>query len=694
METECVSDAGLVELVRGGGESAGAALAELERRHFDAVRAFAAICLNDVSAVEELARRAWQSAAAEGGITAGAVRPQALALVLWAAAGVAETGHRAVLEADLAVWLAARPQPQTSYEEPDGQGGAAFLHQGSVTARAFNSLPPNLQTVLWHHLVERADSDAIAPLLGSGSSESQEVSVLIRRAHRDFYYAYEQIHQYGMADDCRRFHRVVMAYADGRGGNTGDVVEHLAKCGYCARAVADLERMHSDFGGLLVQALLPWGGPQYAESRRGEWASTTIEIPVIGREGGRESGRESGREGGRGGRRGGGRERHRRGAAAATSASSAAPAGPSPTAGLSPTAGPSPEAGPVPPVGPPPTAPPLAPPARARGRERTGGRDRIRGRDRMRGRRVTQVAAAVGVCSAAVAFAYAQGVGTKLSELAGVVPSKETPSTSQPRDPGPSKSASNSPSPSPSRSGGGDFAPPGDEGRDRRPSPTPSPAVKGAALEWLFGDDKDADGPVAADSSGNGKNGTPKGDPLPKPLADGGLAFFGQQSVTSRGPVLDTDRSFSVSARVKLSNTDEYQTVASQDGTEISSFQLQYDAVENRWEMRMHQADSRTSPADEAESDSAPRAGRWTSLTGVWDASDERIRLYVDGELEDSVGRDGDSSTEGEFAVGRAQLGEGFIRGLEGTVAGVRAYPRALTGAEARKLADEDAWNG
>jgi hypothetical protein len=271
------------------------------------------------------------------------------------------------------------------------------------------------------------------------------------------------------------------------------------------------------------------------------------------------------------------------------------------------------------------------------------------------------------------------------------VPSKETPSTSQPRDPGPSKSAPDSPSPS--RSSGGGFAPPRDDDRDRRPSPSPSPAVKGAALEWLFGNGEDADGPVAEDSSGNGKDGTPKGDPLPKPQAEG-LTFFGQQSVTSRGPVLDTDRSFSVSARVKLSNTDEYQTVASQDGAEISSFQLQYDAVENRWEMRMHRADSRTSPADEAESDAAPRAGRWTSLTGVWDASDERIRLYVDGELEDSVARGGDRSTEGEFAVGRAQLGEGFIRGFEGTVAGVRAYPRALTGAEARKLADEDAWRG
>lgn len=614
MEFECFSDAELVELVRSGGESAGVALAEVQTRHSDAVHTFAAACLNDARAADELAYRAWHRAASPGGIAVGAVRPQVLSLVLWAAAGIAEAGQPAVLDADLAVWLAAQPQP--SHEEVSGRGGAAFFHHGSVTARAFSSLSADLQTVLWHHLVERAGTDEIGRLLGSGSAESQEVPVLIRRSHKDFYYAYEQIHLSGMADGCRHFHRMVMAYADQRGGNTGDVVEHLERCGYCARAVADLKRMHADFGGLLAHALLPWGGPQYAESRRGEWVSTTMGIPVVGRED-RRPGKRS------------------------AAAGAVAPA-------------------------------------------------RVRSRDRMRGRRLTKAVAAVGVSSAAVAFAYAQGVGPKLSELAGDVLPKGSPSASEPRDPGPSASAGDSQSPSPSEPGRGDAGPPRDGEGDRRPSsPAPSPAVPGAALVWLFEDDgKDAGGSVK-DRSDNGRDGTPAGDPRPKPKADEGLAFFGQQSVTSRGPVLDTDDSFSVSARVKLANTDEYQTVASQDGAEISSFQLQYDAVENRWEMRMHTGDSQTSPADEAESDSAPRAGRWTSLTGVWDAADERIRLYVDGELEGSVSREGDRSSEDEFAVGRAQLGDRFIRGFEGTVAEVRAYPRALTGAEARKLAGD-----
>ncbi|OEU92003.1 hypothetical protein DB35_06710 [Streptomyces abyssalis] len=623
MEFEWFSDAELVELARYGGEPAGAAIAAVQERHFDAVHEFAGLCLRDSGFADELARRTWHLAASPGGISIGAVRPQVLATVLWAAAGMAEAGQGGLLDPELAVWLTAQAQP--SPDEPPWRGGAVpFLHRGSATARTFSSLSAGLQTVLWHHLVERAGGDETGRLLGAGSSESQEVPVLIRRAHRDFYYAYEQIHLSGMADDCRHFHRMVMAYADQRGGNTDDVIEHLDRCGYCARAVADLKRMHTDFGGLLSHALLPWGGPQYAESRRGEWASTTIEIPVIGRAG---------------------RRRVDMSAASATAGTVA--------------------------------------PARVRGRER------MRSRDRMRGRRLTKAVAAVGVCSAAVAFAYAQGVGPKLSELAGDVPSKDAQSPSEPRDPGPSGSGEDSPSPSPSEPGNGDVGPPRDGKGNRQPSsPAPSPSVRGAALEWLFDDGKDGNGGVAGDRSGNGHDGTPAGDPRPKPLKDGGLEFFGQQSVTSPGPVLDTDKSFSVSARVKLADTDAYQTVASQDGDEISSFQLQYDALEDRWEMRMHTADSQTSPADEAESDSAPRAGRWTSLTGVWDAADERIRLYVDGDLEGSVAREGDSSSEGEFAVGKAQLGDRFIRGFEGTIAEVRAYPRALTGAEAKELAD------
>ena len=603
MEPQWSSDVELAELLRAGGESVNAALIELEARHFGAVRRFAALCVTDDSAAEHLAARAWRRAlwpygAGEAG--AGALRPRALALVLQAAAEIADTCRPGTLDADLARWLSTGVGMGAALMAPDAGGlpssDVTIFLSGSPVTRAFNALPANLQAVMWHHLVEQADSSWIGRLLGSDSPDSQEIPALTRRAYRDFYDAYVRIHREGLAGDCHGFHRMVMAYANHNVGNAADVIQHLQQCDYCSSAVVDLERMYVNFGELLVEALLPWGGHAYAASRRAPWISAPVAAPD-------EEPAEL-----------------PRGVAAQAMA---------PDAGEHRSA-----------IG------------RATGgvMGSVGLSERRTGASSVRTRRITLIAAFVGVCSLAVPFAYVQGFNSELLESTGEAPA------------------------------GGSGKQPSDN-RDRG---TPGPLVRGAALEWLFDGVK---GGATGDSSGANRDGTLVGDPLPKPLKEGGIAFFGQQSVASKDSVLDTDGSFSVSARVKLRNKDEYQTVASQDGAEVSSFQLQFDPVEDRWEMRMHREDTQTSPADEAESDGAPRAGRWTSLTGVFDAAKEEIRLYVDGKLQDTVHREPDRSSEGDFAVGRARLGDQFIREFEGTVDDVRAFPKALTGAQAKKLA-------
>ncbi|NLU72621.1 hypothetical protein HCC61_08040 [Streptomyces sp. HNM0575] len=641
--TERSSDAELVELVHVGGQSARAAVGELEERHFEAVRDFAALCVNSCPAADQLARHAWRSALnSHDASGAGAVRPHALRSVLHAAAGFAETHHRGVLDAGLASWLAPHPAA------PDGSspGGALpVFYRDSVVTRAFDALPAKLQTVMWHRLVEDAGNGQTGRLLGSGSADSQEISVLIRRAYREFYHAYEEIHQDGMADECRRFHRMLMAYAGRKGGNSADVVPHLQQCGYCSRAFSDLERMDGDLGELLAEALLPFGGRDYFASRRAERTGATVAVPGQAPE---DPPREP--EAGPSAPHPG---RHRRKLRKATPGVPGVPGEGVPVAAAAPSGQPA--------------------------ERRTGAPGSIRAR------RLTQVIASLGVCSLAVAFAYAQGFGQRTSQRTGGPPAKEAPSAPAPSKSGASgRSESPTDSPSPSGSSDGSAKPPPGGGRGER---TPGPVVRGAALEWLFDGVKDG---VTADSSGHDRDGTLVGDPLPKLLKKGGMTFSGRQSVTSGNSVFDTDSSFSVAARVKLRNTDTYQTVASQDGKEVSSFQLQYDPVEERWEMRMHRTDDGSSRADEAESDSAPRAGRWTSIAGIYDAADEEIRLYVDGKLQDTVHRDGDRSSEGEFAVGRARLGDRYIRGFEGTVDTVRAFPKALSGAEVRKLADEE----
>jgi hypothetical protein len=206
-------------------------------------------------------------------------------------------------------------------------------------------------------------------------------------------------------------------------------------------------------------------------------------------------------------------------------------------------------------------------------------------------------------------------------------------------------------------------------------------------LEWVF--DKVKSG-VTADTSGSGLDGTLVGSPLPRPLKSGAIQFFGQQSVASDDAVIDTTESFTVSARAKLASGGDFQTVVSQDGSDLSGFQLQYDREEAQWEMRIGEDDSEDlDDMDEAVSESQPEVGVWTQLTGVFDESDEEIRLYVDGELEDSTDLEDYEGVdaEGDFAAGRALEGEEFVRGFAGTLDDVRAFPEALSDRQVARLA-------
>ncbi|WP_314171890.1 LamG domain-containing protein [Streptomyces winkii] len=630
MEPERLSDAELLELARAGGESGDAAQIELTGRHFGAVRKMAGLCVTDDAAAHQLAEHAWRLVLwPQDTGEDGALRPRALSSVLQAAAEVAHTNQWGALDANLAEWLRTR---LAALDYDPSSGDATIFHGGSAIWRAFYALPANLQTVMWHQVVEHSDSGWIGRLLGSELSDPREIPTLTRRAYRDFYDAYERISHEGMTDDCRRFHRMVMAYADHRGGNTAAVIPHLQECAHCSRTVADLEGMYANFGGLLVDAVLPWGGQAYAATRRAEWVSAPIAVH--------------------------GEER------------ADAPRGDAGEAVFPDSPDPEEHGG-------------VLGRARWGALARAGVAERKASGSRGRAGRITLVAGVLGVCSLVAAFVYAQESGSSLPQRSGEPPAKKVPSVPAPSKSGePGTSGSIAGSSSPTDSASGSRRQPSDD-RDRR---TSGPSVPDAALEWLFDETKDGE---TDDSSGNGEAGKLIGNPPPKPLKDGGVSFFGQQSVTSQDPVLDTDSSFSVSARVKLRNKDEYQTVASQDGAEVSSFQLQFDPVEDRWEMRMHREDEQTSAADEAESDAAPRAGRWTALAGVYDAPEGLIRLYVDGKLQDTVHREGDRSSEGDFAVGRARLGDQFVRGFEGTIKDVRAFPKALTGAQVRKLAGE-----
>ncbi|WP_314174003.1 LamG domain-containing protein [Streptomyces winkii] len=634
-----LSDAELLRLVREGGDPSFAALNELEQRHFHAVRIFATMSSVGSPAAAQLAYQSWEEALRHlvDGSAAGAIRPCVLSSVLRTASGWMRSGQRFSLHPDLAAWIDANGPVML------GNTATAGFRRPSLVARAFAGLPHRRQTILWHQRVERDDCALTGRLISTGPGE---VNVLTGRIQGELFHSYIQILQDGMPYECSRFQSLVPAYADARSADIAAVLTpHLERCPRCSQAVADLTRLRHDCGTLLAESVLPWGGPEYAA--RGIDAGPTRELfaPRAGIPAAPQN----------------------RSLPPAVHTPEILPPDPHVTAGHG-----------------------VHRPAAGRGRHASlnasGAGARAKGK--RRADLVVRGTAVAGVCAVAAAFAFVGDFdkdGEPQSKEQATPPAEAPPPASKSPSPSrtkasptggstASKTKSRPPKPSPTRT---------------RPSPPSQSDVGNAAVAWLF-NSVDGDG-VTPDSSDNDKDGTLFGASRPTSVEGDALAFDGTQFVASSGPLVDTGSSFSVSARVKLDRTDVSQTVVSQDASDSSGFQLQYDADDSRWEMRIPEEDTDDADgdADEAVSLSDAEAGEWTQLTGVYDDAADEVRLYVDGRLGETAEREQDFGSDGRFVVGRGLSDNEFFQGLQGTVDNVKAFGRALTSAEARALARE-----
>ncbi|WP_340684999.1 LamG domain-containing protein [Amycolatopsis coloradensis] len=171
----------------------------------------------------------------------------------------------------------------------------------------------------------------------------------------------------------------------------------------------------------------------------------------------------------------------------------------------------------------------------------------------------------------------------------------------------------------------------------------------------------------------------------------GGVRLDGIDDVVStNSPLLRTDQSFTVAAQVKLDRADDgTYTVLSQDGDRICSFCLQYQ--NRKWTFVFPQSDS-DSPAgyNWVGTSAQPPEGVWTQLTGTYDAGENKIRLYVDGELIGESTRVTPWQAKNAFRIGQAVLKGVPEQRFPGTIDEVRAYNRAISQDEVRGLVSRD----
>ncbi|MGW2872631.1 LamG-like jellyroll fold domain-containing protein [Kitasatospora sp. NPDC001225] len=176
---------------------------------------------------------------------------------------------------------------------------------------------------------------------------------------------------------------------------------------------------------------------------------------------------------------------------------------------------------------------------------------------------------------------------------------------------------------------------------------------------------------------------------------DGATVYRTTAPVTSGAttPGLDTTKSYSVSAWVKVDNTDGYQTAVALPGNEASPFYLQYSRNFNNWAFILPSNDS-VNPTDwypvyDRSGRTGVTVGQWTHLTGTYDSTGGIATLYVNGQ---AVGN-AKVGTTWKPPAGPLSIGGVTPRNIapvdlvKGAVSDVRIYPYALTDPQVNTVA-------
>jgi hypothetical protein len=153
---------------------------------------------------------------------------------------------------------------------------------------------------------------------------------------------------------------------------------------------------------------------------------------------------------------------------------------------------------------------------------------------------------------------------------------------------------------------------------------------------------------------------------------------------------VDTRYGYTVSAWVKLADTNGSHTVVSQAGASNAAFYLEYYSVPNRWAFSVPVTDGTGPAIVHAVSDAAPSVGVWTHLVGVYcddvsclapgDTAPGRLYLYVgdgSGLLQLQASQPVFSSpwmSTGGVDIGRGLYNGAYSGNLNGTVDDVGIY--------------------
>ncbi|MFJ6551052.1 ricin-type beta-trefoil lectin domain protein [Streptomyces luteogriseus] len=159
--------------------------------------------------------------------------------------------------------------PQLLTGTGDGDRPASRLlpsQHRRLLSGAFQRLPQSARCLLWHVEVEAEPLVSPAGLLGL---DEEGARVELGRARDRLREECLQLHRELAPDEeCRRYLRLLdVTYRRGGLDIDPDLRAHIEGCGHCSAAADQLDQFNHDLGDALSEAVLGWGGRDYAQSR-------------------------------------------------------------------------------------------------------------------------------------------------------------------------------------------------------------------------------------------------------------------------------------------------------------------------------------------------------------------------------------------------------------------------------------------
>ncbi|WP_354641480.1 LamG domain-containing protein [Kitasatospora camelliae] len=167
------------------------------------------------------------------------------------------------------------------------------------------------------------------------------------------------------------------------------------------------------------------------------------------------------------------------------------------------------------------------------------------------------------------------------------------------------------------------------------------------------------------------------------------LRGSGDGYAQSGAPLVDTSKSFTVSAVVRNNAPTGGRAVVTQGTGSYYSFYLgrDYWDTHNQWVFKVQTAaGDQDTTTRQAFSTAPATTGQWTVLTGVYDAGTQKIQLYVNGALQQTTSIPGIWQTSGALQIGRTRWKSQWTDYWDGAIADVQVWNQALPGAAVAQL--------